>query len=135
MDQMEHFSSSLELQLQVQAKNTDAHPTPQHEKSAYRDHSYDRHDFFLLVFFMISTLSMSQYRGMPLICPKRPLAGRLPPKAPRSPLTKTIGFFSKNNRSTRDLDVALERHGATRFYPRVDCDVDYELAATHWIYA
>ena len=34
----------------------------------------------------------------------------------------------------RDLDVALERHGATRFYPRVDCDVDYELAATHWIY-
>ena len=91
--------------------------------------------FFLLVFFMISTLSMSQYRACPSICPKRPPAGRLPPKAPRSPLTKTIGFFSKNNRSTRDLDVALERHGATRFYPRVDCDVDYELAATHWIYA
>src|ERR1044072_8073889 len=104
MDQMEHFSSSLELQLQVQAKNTDAQLTPQHEKSAYRDHSYDRHDFFLLVFFMISTLSMSQYRGMPLICPKRPLAGRLPPKAPRSPLTKTIGLFSKKNTSTPDLD-------------------------------
>ena len=51
MDQMEHFSSSLELQLQVQAKNTDAHPTPQHEKSAYRDHSYDRHDFFPLGLF------------------------------------------------------------------------------------
>jgi sulfite reductase (NADPH) flavoprotein alpha-component len=33
----------------------------------------------------------------------------------------------------RDLDAALERHGATRFYPRVDCDVDYDVAATHWI--
>jgi sulfite reductase (NADPH) flavoprotein alpha-component len=34
----------------------------------------------------------------------------------------------------RDLDAALERHGATRFYPRVDCDVDYTLPATHWIH-
>ena len=34
----------------------------------------------------------------------------------------------------RDLDAALERHGATRFYPRVDCDVDYTVPATHWIH-
>ena len=32
----------------------------------------------------------------------------------------------------RDLDAALERHGATRFYPRVDCDVDYDLPAKRW---
>jgi sulfite reductase alpha subunit-like flavoprotein len=33
----------------------------------------------------------------------------------------------------RELDAALERHGALRFYPRVDCDVDYEAAAEAWI--
>jgi sulfite reductase (NADPH) flavoprotein alpha-component len=32
----------------------------------------------------------------------------------------------------RDLDSALERHGATRLYPRVDCDVDYDVPAKHW---
>lgn len=34
----------------------------------------------------------------------------------------------------RDLDAALERHGATRLYPRVDCDVDYKVPATDWIH-
>jgi sulfite reductase (NADPH) flavoprotein alpha-component len=33
----------------------------------------------------------------------------------------------------RDFDAALERRGATRFYPRVDCDVDYDLPAKRWI--
>jgi sulfite reductase (NADPH) flavoprotein alpha-component len=33
----------------------------------------------------------------------------------------------------RDFDDALERHGATRFYPRVDCDTDYNRAAAAWI--
>jgi uncharacterized iron-regulated membrane protein/flavodoxin len=33
----------------------------------------------------------------------------------------------------REFDAALERHGATRIYPRVDCDVDYEVAAKHWL--
>lgn len=33
----------------------------------------------------------------------------------------------------REFDLALERHGATRFYPRVDCDVDYEVPAKRWI--
>jgi sulfite reductase (NADPH) flavoprotein alpha-component len=33
----------------------------------------------------------------------------------------------------REFDLALERHGATRFYPRVDCDVDYEAPAKRWI--
>jgi uncharacterized iron-regulated membrane protein/flavodoxin len=32
----------------------------------------------------------------------------------------------------RDLDAALERHGATRLYPRVDCDVDYDVPAKRW---
>jgi uncharacterized iron-regulated membrane protein/flavodoxin len=33
----------------------------------------------------------------------------------------------------RDFDAALERHGATRFYPRVDCDADYNRSAAAWI--
>ena len=33
----------------------------------------------------------------------------------------------------REFDLALERHGATRFYPRVDCDVDYAAPAKRWI--
>jgi uncharacterized iron-regulated membrane protein/flavodoxin len=33
----------------------------------------------------------------------------------------------------RDFDAALERHGATRIFPRVDCDVDYDGPAKHWL--
>ena len=33
----------------------------------------------------------------------------------------------------RDFDVALERHGGIRIYPRVDCDVDYDAPAKHWL--
>jgi sulfite reductase (NADPH) flavoprotein alpha-component len=33
----------------------------------------------------------------------------------------------------RDFDTALERHGATRICPRVDCDMDYESPARHWL--
>lgn len=33
----------------------------------------------------------------------------------------------------RELDAALERHGATRFYPRIDCDADYDAPAKSWI--
>lgn len=33
----------------------------------------------------------------------------------------------------RDFDAALERHGAMRIFPRVDCDVDYEAPAKHWL--
>jgi uncharacterized iron-regulated membrane protein/flavodoxin len=32
----------------------------------------------------------------------------------------------------RDFDAALERHGAARIYPRVDCDVDYDEPAKRW---
>jgi uncharacterized iron-regulated membrane protein/flavodoxin len=32
----------------------------------------------------------------------------------------------------RDLDAALERHGGIRFYPRVDCDAEYDVPAKHW---
>ena len=33
----------------------------------------------------------------------------------------------------REFDAALERHGASRIYPRVDCDVDYDAPAQHWL--
>jgi uncharacterized iron-regulated membrane protein/flavodoxin len=33
----------------------------------------------------------------------------------------------------REFDAALERHGATRIYPRADCDVDYDTPAKHWL--
>jgi sulfite reductase (NADPH) flavoprotein alpha-component len=36
-------------------------------------------------------------------------------------------------RCGKDLDAALVRHGATRLYPRVDCDAEYELPARRWI--
>lgn len=34
----------------------------------------------------------------------------------------------------REFDVALERHGATRLHPRVECDVDYGVPAARWIH-
>jgi uncharacterized iron-regulated membrane protein/flavodoxin len=36
-------------------------------------------------------------------------------------------------RCGREFDAALERHGATRIYTRVDCDVDYEAPAKRWL--
>jgi sulfite reductase (NADPH) flavoprotein alpha-component len=33
----------------------------------------------------------------------------------------------------RDFDAALERHGGIRIHPRVDCDVDYDAPAKHWL--
>jgi uncharacterized iron-regulated membrane protein/flavodoxin len=36
-------------------------------------------------------------------------------------------------RCGRELDAALERRGATRIYPRVDCDVDFDEPARRWI--
>jgi sulfite reductase (NADPH) flavoprotein alpha-component len=33
----------------------------------------------------------------------------------------------------RELDAALERHGATRLYPRIDCDVEYDVPARRWM--
>ena len=33
----------------------------------------------------------------------------------------------------REFDAALERHGGIRIYPRVDCDVDYDAPAKHWL--
>jgi sulfite reductase (NADPH) flavoprotein alpha-component len=32
----------------------------------------------------------------------------------------------------RDLDAALERHGGTRLYPRVDCDAEYDAPSKLW---
>ena len=36
-------------------------------------------------------------------------------------------------RCGREFDAALERHGAIRIYPRVDCDVDYDAPVEHWL--
>jgi sulfite reductase (NADPH) flavoprotein alpha-component len=33
----------------------------------------------------------------------------------------------------REFDAALERHGAIRIHPRVDCDVDYDTPSKHWL--
>jgi uncharacterized iron-regulated membrane protein/flavodoxin len=33
----------------------------------------------------------------------------------------------------RDFDAALERLGGLRIHPRVDCDVDYNAPAKHWL--
>ncbi|MEM8954141.1 MAG: flavodoxin domain-containing protein [Verrucomicrobiota bacterium] len=33
----------------------------------------------------------------------------------------------------KDLDAELERHGAQRFYPFVECDVDYEEPFAKWL--
>jgi sulfite reductase (NADPH) flavoprotein alpha-component len=33
----------------------------------------------------------------------------------------------------RELDLALERHGVARLYPRIDCDVDYDAPAKRWM--
>jgi sulfite reductase (NADPH) flavoprotein alpha-component len=33
----------------------------------------------------------------------------------------------------REFDAALERHGAMRIHPRVDCDVEYDTPAKHWL--
>jgi len=42
----------------------------------------------------------------------------------------TYDYFCQCGRS---FDAALERYGATRFYPRVDCDAEYELPSRRWI--
>jgi sulfite reductase (NADPH) flavoprotein alpha-component len=36
-------------------------------------------------------------------------------------------------RCGRDFDAALERHGATRLYPRIDCDAEYQQPAKRWM--
>jgi len=36
-------------------------------------------------------------------------------------------------RCGRELDAALERHGAMRVFPRVDCDVDFDVPVRYWI--
>jgi sulfite reductase (NADPH) flavoprotein alpha-component len=36
-------------------------------------------------------------------------------------------------RCGRDFDAALERHGAKRLYPRIDCDAEYRQPARRWI--
>ena len=71
MDAMEHFSSSLELLLHEHARETLMRIQRRSIKKA-RIEIIPMIDtiFFLLVFFMISTLSMTQFKGMPVNLPK-----------------------------------------------------------------
>jgi uncharacterized iron-regulated membrane protein/flavodoxin len=36
-------------------------------------------------------------------------------------------------RCGKEIDSALERHGASRIYPRFDCDVDYDAPSRRWL--
>jgi uncharacterized iron-regulated membrane protein/flavodoxin len=36
-------------------------------------------------------------------------------------------------RCGKEIDSALERHGASRIYPRFDCDVDYDALSKRWL--
>ena len=49
--------------------------------------------FFLLVFFMISTLSMSQYRGMPVNLPKAASGQQAPAESAAITIDKTNQVF------------------------------------------
>jgi biopolymer transport protein ExbD len=49
--------------------------------------------FFLLVFFMISTLSMAQYRGMPVNLPKAASAQQAPAESAAIIIDKTNQIF------------------------------------------
>ena len=93
MDQMEHFSSSLELQLHVQAGNTDAHSTPQHKKARIEIIPMIDTIFFLLVFFMISTLSMTQFKGMPVNLPKAASGQQAPAESAAITINKEHQIF------------------------------------------
>ena len=56
--------------------------------------------FFLLVFFMISTLSMSQYKGMPVNLPKAASGRQAPAESAAITIDKDDRLFLDNNRST-----------------------------------
>ena len=49
--------------------------------------------FFLLVFFMISTLSMAQYRGMPVNLPKAASGQHAPPESAAITINKANQVF------------------------------------------
>jgi biopolymer transport protein ExbD len=49
--------------------------------------------FFLLVFFMISTLSMAQYRGMPVNLPKAASGGQAPAESAAITIDKEARLF------------------------------------------
>jgi len=51
--------------------------------------------FFLLVFFMISTLSMARYSGLPVNLPKRHGTTACQRKVPPSRLLRTVKFLHR----------------------------------------
>ena len=89
--------------------NTDAHSKAQSQEGAHRDHPDDRHDIFLLVFFMISTLSMAQYRGVPVNLPKAASGQQAPAQSAAITLDKQARFFSMKRRLTTALGELLRQ--------------------------
>jgi len=73
--------------------NTDAHPTSQHEKARIEIIPMIDTIFFLLVFFMISTLSMSQYKGMPINLPKAASGRQAPAESAAITIDKDDRLF------------------------------------------
>lgn len=66
--------------------------------------------FFLLVFFMISTLSMAQYRGLPVNLPKAASGSQPPAESATITLTKEGNLYLDKEAVTRDgLLDALSR--------------------------
>jgi len=59
--------------------------------------------FFLLVFFMISTLSMAQYRGMPVNLPKAASGQQAPAESAAITITRRRASFSTKRKWTTPL--------------------------------
>jgi len=57
--------------------------------------------FFLLVFFMISTLSMAQYRGMPVNLPKAASGQQAPAESAAITIDKESRIFLNKRRLTK----------------------------------
>jgi biopolymer transport protein ExbD len=67
--------------------------------------------FFLLVFFMISTLSMAQYRGMPVNLPKAASGQQAPAESAAITIDKESRiFFNKEEVDQSALGDLLRQH-------------------------
>jgi hypothetical protein len=75
----------IAMQLGMNSSQRIAREISRKRASNYCD---ERHYFFLLVFFMTSTLSMSQYKGMPVNLPKAASGQQAPAESAASTITK-----------------------------------------------
>jgi biopolymer transport protein ExbB len=97
MEDIEYFASRMELACSRNRRPINAANRKANLKSPHRNHPDDRYDLFLLVFFMISTLSMSRFTGVQVNLP-RPL------REPASTETVVISLpRTTNSSSTKQL--------------------------------